>query len=102
MSEKTHTDHPSRHWDRTCPACAAEEPWNTSDMAHRSGGLTVDVTDLIQRAIDMERTACAETYRMIMDDAIRRATLREREACAKLCKSLGSEVCHDAIRGRTE
>jgi uncharacterized UPF0160 family protein len=20
----THTDHPSRHWDRTCPACVAE------------------------------------------------------------------------------
>ena len=20
----THTDHPSRHWDRTCPACLAE------------------------------------------------------------------------------
>jgi hypothetical protein len=26
----------------------------------------------------------------------------ERELCAKLCKTLGSEVCHDAIRGRTE
>ena len=24
----------------------------------------------------------------------------EREACAKLCKTLGSEVCHDAIRAR--
>jgi hypothetical protein len=22
---KAHTDHPARHWDRTCPACAAEE-----------------------------------------------------------------------------
>jgi hypothetical protein len=21
---QTHTDHPSRHWDRTCPACVAE------------------------------------------------------------------------------
>ena len=22
--EQTHTDHPARHWDRTCPACVAE------------------------------------------------------------------------------
>ena len=22
--KQTHTDHPSRHWDRTCPACVAE------------------------------------------------------------------------------
>ena len=24
QAEKTHTDHPARHWDRTCPACVAE------------------------------------------------------------------------------
>jgi hypothetical protein len=80
----THTDHPSRHWDRTCPACAAEaekqEPvaWMYNGRLHECdpsdwaegevkplylapprkewGGLTVDVTDLIQRAIEMERT----------------------------------------------
>lgn len=23
--ESTHTDHPMRHWDRTCPACVAEQ-----------------------------------------------------------------------------
>ena len=23
-----HTDHPSRHWDRTCPACIAESAQN--------------------------------------------------------------------------
>ena len=23
--EPTHTDHPMRHWDRTCPACVAED-----------------------------------------------------------------------------
>ena len=28
-----HTDHPSRHWDRTCPACIAE-----SNAAAGSGG----------------------------------------------------------------
>jgi hypothetical protein len=99
------------------------EPWDTSDMAHRSGGLTVDVTDLIQRAIDMERKECAKTYRKIMDDAINRAILREREACAKLCEKqiksymskkyttdplggyrerFASEQCAAAIRGRTE
>jgi len=30
--EQTHTDHPMRHWDKTCPACVAEaenqEPQN--------------------------------------------------------------------------
>jgi len=41
--KQTHTDHPSRHWDRTFPACVAEaESWDTSDMAHRSGGLSVE------------------------------------------------------------
>ncbi len=24
--ESTHTDHPMRHWDRTCPACVEQEP----------------------------------------------------------------------------
>lgn len=23
--KQTHTDHPARHWDRTCPACLSEE-----------------------------------------------------------------------------
>jgi hypothetical protein len=99
------------------------EKWDTSDMAHRYGGLTVDVTDLIQRAIDMERKECAKTYRKIMDDAINRAILREREACAKLCEKqiksymskkyttdplggyrerFASEQCAAAIRGRAE
>lgn len=22
--KQTHTDHPMRHWDKTCPACVAE------------------------------------------------------------------------------
>jgi len=22
--KQPHTDHPARHWDRTCPACVAE------------------------------------------------------------------------------
>ncbi len=84
----------------------ALEQWDTSDMAHRPNGLTVDVTDLIQRAIDMERKECAKTYRKIMDDAINRAILREREVCAKLCienahLSTGYHYAA-AIRGRTE
>jgi hypothetical protein len=24
IGQKAHTDHPMRHWDRTCPACVAE------------------------------------------------------------------------------
>jgi hypothetical protein len=43
--EPTHTDHPMRHWDRTCPACVAEaekqEPvawsvtWNNDSQKHQ-------------------------------------------------------------------
>jgi hypothetical protein len=43
-------------------ALAQPEPWDTSDMAHRSGGLTVDVTDLINRAKAEEREACAKFF----------------------------------------
>jgi hypothetical protein len=35
--EPTHTDHPMRHWDRTCPACVAEqEPvaWRNDGFLH--------------------------------------------------------------------
>jgi hypothetical protein len=61
------------------------EPWDTLDMAHRPNGLTVDVTDLIKRAI-----------------------AEEREACAKLCDKSTywdghvAANCAAAIRGRTE
>ena len=27
--QPAHTDHPLRHWDRTCPACIAEQPAQT-------------------------------------------------------------------------
>ncbi len=58
--------------------------WDTSDMAHRPNGLTVDVTDLIQRA-----------------------KAEEREACAKLCDDWGHDLVEGnyaakTIRGRTE
>lgn len=26
VEKQNHTDHPLRHWDRTCPACLSEEP----------------------------------------------------------------------------
>jgi hypothetical protein len=60
------------------------EKWDTSDMAHRPNGLTVDVTDLINRA-----------------------KAEEREACAKLCDGWGQyhvegDYAAKAIRGRTE
>ena len=32
IHEKTHTDHPMRHWDRTCPACVAESTNSTSNF----------------------------------------------------------------------
>lgn len=84
------------------------EQWDTSDMAHRSGGLTVDVTDLIQRAKAEERKECAEHYLTIMRDVIEQAVKREREACAKLCDEWSKRTddvgafIGRAIRGRTE
>jgi predicted ATP-dependent protease len=69
--------------------------------AHRSGGLTVDITDLIQRAKAEERQECTEHYLAIMRDAVEQAVKREREACAKLCEQYQFDYAA-AIRGRTE
>jgi hypothetical protein len=46
------------------------EQWDTSDMAHRSGGLTVDVTDLINRAIAAEREAIKRPWVGLTDEEI--------------------------------
>ena len=39
IGQEAHTDHPMRHWDRTCPACVAEaekqEPY--ADKANQRG-----------------------------------------------------------------
>lgn len=51
--EQAHTDHPMRHWDRTCPACVAE-PWDTSDMAYRPNGLSVEQEPVAWMAWNME------------------------------------------------
>jgi hypothetical protein len=76
-------------------------------VAHRSGGLTVDVTDLIERAKAEERKECADHYLAIMRDAVAQAVKREREACAKLCEDLHDcepeprpDDCATAIRAR--
>jgi hypothetical protein len=46
IGQEAHTDHPMRHWDRTCPACVKQtEQWDNSDMAHRPGGLSVEQTE---------------------------------------------------------
>jgi limonene-1,2-epoxide hydrolase len=85
----------------------ALEQWDTSDMAYRPNGLTVDVTDLINRAIAEERRNLAGHYLAIMRDAVEQAVFREREACAKLCDGWGQyhvegDYAAKAIRGRTE
>jgi predicted site-specific integrase-resolvase len=91
-----------------------DEAWDELENRLNRTNLTKsqanDVTDLIQKAIDMERTACAKTYRKIMDDAVNRAILREREACAKFCiaraHDWGSSALMDCasemMKGRTE
>jgi hypothetical protein len=50
--------------------CQALEQWDTSDMAHRSGGLTVDVTDLIERAKAEEREAIKRPWVGLTDEEI--------------------------------
>ena len=46
------------------------EKWDTSDMSHRAGGLTVDVTDLIQRAKAEEREAIKRPWVGLTDEEI--------------------------------
>jgi DNA-directed RNA polymerase specialized sigma24 family protein len=46
------------------------QPWDTTDMAHRSGGLTVDVTDLIERAKAEEREAVKRLWVGLTDEEI--------------------------------
>ena len=88
--EQTHTDHPLRHWDRTCPACLAEEKdadewyekalWGTSDMAHRSGGLSVDMSTKPEN-IDTSAERVHEIDKSIhVLDAIDRAYFAGKEA----------------------
>lgn len=68
------------------------EQWDTSDMAHRSGGLTVDVTDLIERAKAEEREACAK----LCDDASLYFIDQGMNAVD------GADYCANEIRRRTE
>jgi hypothetical protein len=68
------------------------EQWDASDMAYRSGGLTVDVTDLIERAKAEEREACAK----LCDDASLYFIDQGMNAVD------GADYCANEIRGRTE
>jgi hypothetical protein len=68
------------------------EQWDTSDMAYRPNGLTVDVTDLINRAKAEEREACAK----LCDDASLYFIDQGMNAVD------GADYCANEIRGRTE
>jgi hypothetical protein len=88
--------YPDIHLERFAELVRQEER-----EAHRPNGLTVDVTDLIERAKAEERKECAEHYLAIMRDAVEQAVKREREACAKLCEEFQFDYAK-AIRGKTE
>jgi hypothetical protein len=47
------------------------EQWNTSDMAHRSGGMTIDVTDLVNQVIKEEREAVKRPWVGLTDEEIK-------------------------------
>jgi hypothetical protein len=105
MTDQNMTDEEERAWDEL--ERKQNKKRDTTDIA--SGGLTVDVTDLINRAIAEERRNLAGHYLAIMRDAVEQAVKREREACAKLCDEIhknwhqtGVRECAESIRGRTE
>ena len=103
MENQNMTAEEERAWDEL--ERKQNKKRDTTDIA--SGGLTVDVTDLINRAKAEEREQCAEHYLAIMRDAVAQAVKKEREACAKLCDGWGQyhvegDYAAKAIRGRTE
>jgi len=68
----THTDHPLRHWDRTCPACNGELPEPPSGF---NGGMVdaYQLTKIHQYAITLrDLLAAKETDRQYHMDAINR------------------------------
>jgi hypothetical protein len=60
MTDQNITDEEERAWNEM--ERKQNKKWDTSDMAHRPNGLTVDVTDLINRAKAEEREACARLF----------------------------------------
>ena len=73
--KQTHTDHPMRHWDRTCPACVAEaEKQGMSDIglftkeALESPSLVV-IRSLYNRVTELEtQTVKREWVSLTMED----------------------------------
>ena len=102
---QTHSDHPSRHWDRTCPAC------NTAaDAPNREAGSDTDKEVAFRSAVGVPivchapgdrcarcehyngrapvcRYAAAETAAVGVPDLV-----AELSAIAKQCEAVGSRV----------
>jgi hypothetical protein len=50
-SQPDHTDHPLRHWDRTCPACVAEGQNNAAGQPAETGGSDLGGPPLTELAL---------------------------------------------------
>lgn len=52
-----HTDHPSRHWDRTCPACVAERGLSAVEEVHaakKEGNFVLPVGSYYQNVVGID------------------------------------------------
>ena len=78
---------------------------NSDTSAERVQEIDKSIHDVVQKAIAIEREACAKHYLEIMRNAVDKAISREREECAKLCEDLflsDGEWCARSIRARGE
>lgn len=87
-----HTDHPTRHWDRTCPACLHEETEKLKEKLARSEAMLKEPTKLMLIPELMKQAGwrhCAEGQKTTQYCGMaEQARLEEREACAKLCEGM--------------
>lgn len=51
----THTDHPSRHWDRTCPACSPQDsPQSSTQSAELRGSSLARKLESVAKTLDSD------------------------------------------------
>jgi hypothetical protein len=77
------------------------EPWDTTDMAHRPNGMTIDITDLVNRAKAEEREACAK----LCLELIHYGQVQNNKSTVggnKYVRDKTAHECATEIRGRTE
>ena len=91
-----HTDHPARHWDRTCPACLHEETEKLKEKLARSEAMLKKPTKLMLIPELMKQAGwrhCAEGQKTTQYCGMaEQARLEERERCAKICDIYARDI----------